>query len=74
MSDFVQINLSVTQGNSVAAHKNEQAYSFTGVIKGGHPNLESVIEELRQLMIHWLTGLMKYDQVRIEIEDHVYPI
>lgn len=71
MARYLQINLFVTQGESTASQENKQAYKFNGVIHGGDPNVESVIEELRDMLVKWLVTWVRYDQVKIEIEDHV---
>lgn len=71
MAKYLQINLSITEGDSAASQENKQPYKFSGVIRGGDPNIESVIEELRNMMVKWLTTWLRYDQVRIEMEDHI---
>jgi len=71
MAKYLQINLFVTEGEIAVSHQNKQPYKFSGMIHGGDPNIEEVIEELRDMMVKWLVTWLRYDGVRIEMEDHM---
>lgn len=72
MAKYLQVELYVRKGKSAAPQENRKLYKFSGAIHGCNPNIEALTEELRIIMAEWLISWLRYDQVRIEMEDHIW--